>query len=67
MKKIILFILLSVFCASELYAQGIVDKLKSVIARKNVAAGGVVDYTADANCMGAWFMNGGLGANGVRH
>ena len=30
--------------------------LKSVIARKNVAAG-TTNYTQDANCMGAYFMN----------
>ncbi|MDH3279498.1 MAG: LamG domain-containing protein [Gammaproteobacteria bacterium] len=30
-----------------------------VVARKNVAVGGPTDFTADANCEGAWYMNAG--------
>ncbi|MCK5612722.1 LamG domain-containing protein [Candidatus Pacearchaeota archaeon] len=61
-KKILLVLCLLVLCVT-VSSGGITDKLKSVIARKNVA-GGTTDSTADPNCMGAWFTNGGLSANG---
>ena len=61
-KRIFLALCLLVLCIS-VSSGGITDKLKSVIARKNVA-GGTTDSTADPNCMGAWFTNGGLSANG---
>ena len=37
-KKIILIFLLLMFCSTTLWSGGITDKLKQVIARKNVAA-----------------------------
>jgi len=54
MKKLLLISL--IFCFGFTQA----PHLKR-IARENSVG---TDYTADANCMGAWFMNGGLGANG---
>ena len=47
----ILFLALVLPCQSQM--------LQSVVTGK---ASAVTDYTADANCMGAWFMNGGLSA-----
>ena len=50
MKKYYLIALvLFVFCFGFIHQQHL-----AVIAKKN---SGGIDYTADANCMGAWFMN----------
>lgn len=53
MKKYLISIILLCFAFTSWAG----NLQKKVIARKNVAAAGHTDYTADANCMGAWFMN----------
>ena len=55
MKKLILLILL---LPSLCFGGSIQDAYKAVIARKNAVGN---DYTADANCMGAWYMNANTG------
>ena len=62
MKKLFIIVLLVLFCVGQAYALSAFDAKKKVIARQRAAAGGGTDYTADANCMGAWLMNGGLSA-----
>ena len=58
MRKILLYALL--ICSVAFYASG----MNPAILGGAGEGGSATDYTADANCMGAWFMNGGLSANG---
>ena len=57
MKKL-LFIAILFF--SSVASAGFLQMQEQIIMSQNAG----VDYTADANCMGAWYMNGGLSANG---
>ena len=66
---LLLFTFISSARIIEVADAGITDKLKAVIVAKNAggAPAGATDYTQDANCMAAWYMNGASGGDGTEN
>ena len=60
-KKRLLIILSILLIATSVFAWTVQDAHKAVIGRMNVAPpAGATDFTADANCQGAWLFADGL-------